>query len=399
MYVEHSALDDADTGFYRILSDAAYCHFGQYAVIRLVCHLPDVLLPLGLHATVHLRHHDDRLTDINCLHPSFSYVQEVSFVRRRLAGGGAVGGTCLRNHVCFQLWRLLRLVEQSGHPQGQPFRSRYICVLLVAYVFHPSSVPPKMWTYRYLAPILVLVALVEMLLATEHVLEETFLEGVMHYGTMTGVQMDWSVLAGCLTGCLFSYWWMHVKHFNYLRLIIIGLAGVICYLLGYYFTVSSDIHISQLYLPMACRGFGYAVLSVTFLTCAEEIMSFQHFFQSLAVFQMLHMVMGGVIGAAIYTRGLKYYIPDNMARYGAAIDNVAANGMPVNISHFMEAFMSQMTEISIKQMYGWAAYACIFLFLLFLLYDAPIRRELKQIPSWQKIRKMLAESFTVKKKE
>ena len=146
---------------------------------------------------------------------------------------------------------------------------------------------------------------------------------------------------------------------------------------------------------MACRGFGYAVLSVTFLTCAEEIMSFQHFFQSLAVFQMLHMVMGGVIGAAIYTRGLKYYIPDNMARYGAAIDNVATNGM--SIPHFIDAFMSQMTEISIKQMYGWAAYACIFLFLLFLLYDAPIRRELKQIPSWQKIRQKIAESFADKK--
>ena len=261
---------------------------------------------------------------------------------------------------------------------------------------HPY-LEPEMWTYRYLAPILVLVALVEMLLATEHVLEETFLEGVMHYGTMTGVQLDWPVLAGCLAGCLFSYWWMHIRHFNYLRLIIIGLAGVMFYLLGYYFTVSSCIHVSQLYLPMACRGFGYAVLSVTFLTCAEEIMSFQHFFQSLAVFQMLHMVMGGVIGAAIYTRGLKYYIPDNMARYGAAIDNVAANEMPVNIPHFMEMFTSQMTEISIKQMYGWAAYACIFLFLLFLLYDAPIRRELKQMPSWQKIRQKIAESFADKK--
>ena len=126
-------------------------------------------------------------------------------------------------------------------------------------------------------------------------------------------------------------------------------------------------------------------------------MSFQHFFQSLAVFQMLHMVMGGVIGVAIYTRGLKYYIPDNIARYGAAIDNVAANEVPVNIPYFMEMFMSQMTEISIKQIYGWAAYACIFLFLLFLLYDAPIRRELKQIPSWQKIRQKIAESFADKK--
>ena len=148
---------------------------------------------------------------------------------------------------------------------------------------------------------------------------------------------------------------------------------------------------------MACRGFGYAVLSVTFLTCAEEIMSFQHFFQSLAVFQMLHMVMGGVIGAAIYTRGLKYYIPDNIARYGAAIDNVAANGKSMNIPHVMDTFMTQMTEISIKQMYGWAAYACIFLFLLFLLYDAPIRRVLKQIPSWQRIRQKIAESFAYKK--
>ena len=56
-----------------------------------------------------------------------------------------------------------------------------------------------------------------------------------------------------------------------------------------------------------------------------------------------------------------------------------------------------MMEISVKQIYGWTAYACIFLCLLFLLYDAPIRKELKQIPNWQKIRKMIAESFAYKK--
>ena len=192
---------------------------------------------------------------------------------------------------------------------------------------------------------------------------------------------------------------MHIRRFNYLRLIIIGLGGIICYLLGNYFLISSDIHISLLYLPIFCRSFAYAVLSVTFMTCLEEIMSFQHFFQALSVFNMLHMVMGGVIGAAIYTRGLKYFLPDNVARYGATIDNVSASRMSVDIPHYMETFMSQMTEISVKQIYGWAAYACIFLFLLFLLYDAPIRRELKQMPSWQKIRKMVAESFSIKKKE
>ena len=49
-------------------------------------------------------------------------------------------------------------------------------------------------------------------------------------------------------------------------------------------------HISQLYLLTVCRGFAYAVLSATFMVCLEEIMTFQHFFQGLSVFNMLHMV-------------------------------------------------------------------------------------------------------------
>ena len=65
---------------------------------------------------------------------------------------------------------------------------------------------------------------------------------------------------------------------------------LIGYLIGFYLTLSTDIHISQLYLPTICRGFAYAVLSATFMVCLEEIMTFQHFFQGLSVFNMLHMV-------------------------------------------------------------------------------------------------------------
>ena len=265
----------------------------------------------------------------------------------------------------------------------------FFCVRRMFLIRHPYY-EPKMWKYRHLLPVFILITLVEMFLATEHVLEEVYLGEVMHYGSLTGVQLDWPALAGVLAGCLFAYWWMHIKRFNYLRLIIVGLGGIVCYLTGNYFLISPDIHISQLYLLIFCRGFAYAVLSATFMTCLEEIMSFQHFFQALSVFNMLHMVMGGVVGAAIYTRGLAYYLPDNIARYGAAIDSVASSRMSIDLPHYLETFMSQMTEISLKQMYGWTALACILLFLLFLLYDAPVRRELKQMPSWLKIRKMIA---------
>lgn len=135
------------------------------------------------------------------------------------------------------------------------------------------------------------------------------------------------------------------------------------------------------------------------MTCLEEIMTFQHFFQALSVFNMLHMVMGGVMGAALYTQGLKYYVADNMARYGSAIDKVAFSRAPFDLGHYMEGFVSQMMEVSIKQVYGWTLYACILLLLLFLLYDAPVRRDLKAMPSWRGLRKEAAEEFSRRSKK
>lgn len=162
-------------------------------------------------------------------------------------------------------------------------------------------------------------------------LEEVFYEEVMHYAETVSVQLDWLALAGIVAGCLFAYWWMHVRRFNYLRLIIVGVMALVCYLAGYYFLFSGEIHLSQLYLPTMCRGFAYAVLSATFMVCLEEIMTFQHFFQALSVFNMLHMVVGGVLGSALYGRALSYYMTDNMARYGSAIDRVSFSSSPFQL--------------------------------------------------------------------
>lgn len=264
------------------------------------------------------------------------------------------------------------------------------CVGRMLHVRHPY-LEPQMWTYRHLVPILLLITVVEMFLAAERSLEEVFYEGVMDYDAMVSLRLDWPTLGGILAGCLFAYWWMHVRRLSYIRLLAVGIAVLACYLAGFYFTLSADIHISQLYLPVACRGFAYAVLSATFMVCLEEIMTFRHFFQALSVFNMLHMIVGGVLGSAIYTEALQHYTADNMARYGAAIDSVAMPGGPGAVAGMMEAFVPRMMEVSLKQVYGWCTYACLALLLLFLLYDAPIRRQLKQMPSWRKLRREEAE--------
>ena len=52
-----------------------------------------------------------------------------------------------------------------------------------------------------------------------------------------------------------------------------------------------------------------------------------------------------------------------------------------------DGFMRQMSEAGLKQMYGWALYASVALLLLLLLYDAPVRRGLKLMPLWTRLRR------------
>ena len=266
------------------------------------------------------------------------------------------------------------------------------CLWRMLTIRHPYY-EPKMWTYRHLAPVLILITLVEAFLATEYVLEEVYYEEVMHYSEEVSVWLDWFAIVGIVCGCAFSYWWMHTCRRSYLRLCTIGIAALIGYLFGFYSLMTTDIHISQLALPVACRGFAYAALCCAFFVWLHEIMSFQHFFQALSVFNFLHAVMGGVFGCAVYARCLAYLVPDNFARYSAAIDRVSFSRAPFALGEYMEGFVSQMMEVSIKQIYGAVLYAAIILFLLFLLYDMPMRRHLRRIPMWSAVQRKVMGAY------
>ena len=248
------------------------------------------------------------------------------------------------------------------------------------------KVEREMWSYRHLVPVLLLIFVVEVLFSTERVLEEAYLGEVMGYAEMVSVRLDGAVLAGSVAGCVFAWWWMHVRRWGYLRLLAVGLCVLSAYLLGYYVLMTPGLSLGQLWVPTACRGFAYAVLSVTFMVCLEEVMSFRHFFQALSVFNMLHMVGGGVVGSALLGEGMRRAVAGGVARVSGWVDR--AGVVPgVGEGAVADGFMRQMSEAGLKQMYGWALYASVALLLLLLLYDAPVRRGLKLMPLWTRLRR------------
>lgn len=267
------------------------------------------------------------------------------------------------------------------------------CIHRMTHIRHPY-LEPKMWHYPHYIPLLILITLVEIFLATEHVLEEVFYEEGMLYANLTTSVLDWWMIVGILAGCLFSLLWMYFLKYNFYKLLAIGFISLATYMVLFYFLISPEINIEKLYVPTMFKGFAYAVLSATFMTCLQELMPFQHFFQGLSVFNMIHMLVGGVIGGALYSRYLRIYITDNLQRYSGYINHVNTSSRTFDFGTFMNDFITRVQLISLKQIYGWVAYACLAIVILFLLYDMPkVRRTVNRMPSWRTVGREVKKTF------
>jgi len=72
---------------------------------------------------------------------------------------------------------------------------------------------------------------------------------------------------------------------------------------------------------------------------------------------------------------------------------VAFGGSPFDLTAYMDTFMTQVMEVSIKQVYGWVVYVCLALLLLFLFYDTPMRRTMKLMPAWKTVANEVKQSY------
>ena len=252
---------------------------------------------------------------------------------------------------------------------------------------HPKPYfEPAMWHYRHVVPVILLIGVVEMLFSCEHVLEMVYYEEVMHYEDATYEWLNqWSLL-GIWAGCLFSLGWLKLMRWNVYKLIAFALFFFALYAGGFYFTVDASVSVVQLHLPIVCRGFSYAVLCIAFMWCLHAIMSFEHFFQALSIFNVLHMLIGGLVGAACHAYGLKYYVADGFARYSQYLDSVRMSARQADFAQVMARMVEGLLAQSVKILFGWTLLAGLFFCLLMLLWDIPmVRHQVKHIPSWTKV--------------
>lgn len=268
-----------------------------------------------------------------------------------------------------------------------------VAVHRMIHIRHPY-LEPGMWKSKHLFPILLLVALVEGMLVSEHVLEKIYYSSMQFSEYTIATTLNWCTIVGIAAGSVFSLWWLNVLKYNYYKLISIALCSLAVYLGWFYFYISPESNIEAFYFPLVMRGFSGCVLGALFLLILKQVVPFLQFFQALSILNVLHMYLGGAMGSAIYSKGMNYFMTDNIARYSSYADAVAVNPATMDFPTFMNGFITNMQMASLKQLYGWVLIVCIFTFFAFLLYDRPyVRRALQRVPRWKAVGKQLRHSL------
>lgn len=264
---------------------------------------------------------------------------------------------------------------------------------------HPYISSRVFTGFKKVKPILLLVTLYEMILGSEYVMEEVFMEHGLSYDTLINTSLTPWIWAGNIFGCFFSFVWMrYVQRFTYIRLGIIGTCFLTAYIVLMYFNISPQLNIEAFHLPLFCRGVAYAVMSIMFMTALHDAMDFNHFFQGLSIFNMLHMVVGGGLGCAIYSHGLNYYTAGYMARYSQYLSPEAWNEPLSNFGEYMSHLSHSLLLMSCKTLYGWIAYVCFVLLIAFMLFDSPLcRRYPKLMQPWEYIGRQLKKHIVLTK--
>ena len=265
--------------------------------------------------------------------------------------------------------------------------------ILAALVMHRMThvsnpyVSPKVFTYRNVILIWIVVAIAEILIGCENSLEEILYAEYFHYEDITKESLLLWAIPGFYIGIAIDLLWLKVFKFKVWKLLGIGFLCIAIYAYGFYSLTDLNIPIELLRLPLIFRGIAYAILSATLMWALDEMLhDLEHFFMGLCIFNILHMYLAGAAAYAIYTTLFSHYLTDDLARYGNYITLTRFDVMHTDFGNFMNEYVRSMIGVAVKQVYSWVIWGAVLTSAAFFILDIPaVRKQVHHIPSWPSV--------------
>jgi hypothetical protein len=257
--------------------------------------------------------------------------------------------------------------------KGTIFGLVTLCLNLwrASFIRHPF-ISNQTWLYRNVWLTFLLYIVLNILNSPSHYFEHMYTGAILGYDALNLVSLNLEVELGILCGAFFAYQTFALRKWTYKAMTLIGFSFMVGYLLLMYLVIDYNIPREMLFLPLMLRGFGYIVISITFIT-ALSVVPFHHFPQALTIQSFISACCGSLVGSAFLTHGFKYISKKSFMLLGANLDSVNPVVSHISSESLFVSLQQQAMLLSMKEGYGLLCLFGIFCLLVFFLRESSLR--------------------------
>ena len=250
-------------------------------------------------------------------------------------------------------------------------------------------ISPAAWRYPNLWKVFLLFGVIYILQAAPGSLQTPYMASILHFDQQSMASLNYYSLAGmCLSALICYYYFTSRKKLR--PFIIGGYSLFVIYLLLMYFYINPECNIERFYFPSFIRGFGLLWLYIILTLYISYVVPFIHNFQSLCIIGFMRMSLGTPLGTSVIDNLMLYFTHKNAMLLSSEIDALKIQTPEYPLIELQGRITSQVTILSIREMYGYLIIASLIL-LITLLFEKKIKlRKLSfSFPDMSRIRYMI----------
>lgn len=203
--------------------------------------------------------------------------------------------------------------------------------------------------------------------ATATSTQNIFTGQILGYDARHNADLNWFLTAGIAVGTAVFYlavtrWKWRVK-----SVLLTGFVSFMLYQVSLYFLIDPSTEKYMLYIPVLLKGSGVSLVYTSLTYALAGCVTFDCYFEAMCVIGFIRTSFGGPMGSAIVTRLFRHAQQDNTGVIGGYMDAMySASG---GIQEVYGEFMRQITMVSIKEVYGYAAIAATVIVIAVMASD------------------------------
>ncbi len=240
-----------------------------------------------------------------------------------------------------------------------------IAVLLVTLVYSHYKKEPyialQAFGYRATWQLVVLLFGMTLFSGAVHLLQGTFLGGVLHYDALNTASLNLPEIAGIVMGAILAYFILMRWRWGVKRYLLLTFAMATYYVLSMYYLCDTATDKETMYLAVFAFGVAEVMMETMATYYLSQRIPFPHFFMNIAIIGFVRCGVGTAAGAALVHRLFHW----SLTKQGMVVSEHLVVGTDGRV--IADAMSKQPLLLALQESYGVLIVVGVLLMVIILL--------------------------------